>query len=360
MDDMPRRRLPHIQREVSRHGKVLWYFRRKRGGERVRLPDDYGSADFLAAYDAALKGQAPKAKVVAERDTLAWVVEQYKRSAAWSKLSNRTRYVRDNQLRAICETAGGAPVRDITRASLQAGFDKRAEKPESANVFIKVMRVVLDHAVGMGLIDDNPARRIKLLEGSKEGVHTWTMEEIERYEFRHHVGTTARLAFDLLLYTGMRLSDLAIIGHQHVRDGTITFRPEKTRGTSGVTVTIRILPPLARSLAATRTGDMHFVVSERGTPYVKEALGNRVKKWCKEAGIPHCSAHGLRKASATRAAEAGATSNELMAMFGWTTSKEADRYTRAADRKRMGLAASQKLEQMSLPTYTGYGTESEK
>ena len=54
-----------------------------------------------------------------------------------------------------------------------------------------------------------------------------------------------------------------------------------------------------------------------------------------QAGLPHCSAHGLRKAGATFAAEQGATEHQLMAIYGWTSPKQAALYTRAADRKRL-------------------------
>lgn len=356
MEIMPRPRPPHIQREVSRHGKVSWYFRRARGGERIRLPDEYGSAEFWSAYKAALEDGA-LVKSRAPAGTLAWLVEQYKSSAAWARLAPSTQRVRDNLLRSICETAGNAPIKHITKASLREGMDKRGAKPEAANAFLKAMRAVLAHAVDMEIIADNPAKHVALLDGSVEGVHSWTMDEVALYEAKHPVGTTARLAMDVMLYTGMRLSDLATIGRQHIRDGQIVFRPIKTRTTTNVTVTVRILPPLLASLEATTTGDMHLIVSQRGQPFVTEALGNRIKKWCREAGIPHCSAHGLRKASATRAAEAGATTHELMAMFGWSTTKEAERYTRAADRARMGLSGSDKL---SLTIEQGKGQGAKK
>jgi hypothetical protein len=55
------------------------------------------------------------------------------------------------------------------------------------------------------------------------------------------------------------------------------------------------------------------------------------------------SAHGLRKAGAVRAAEAGATTQELMALFGWVNIDEAELYTRAADRKRLALRAEGKM-----------------
>lgn len=56
------------------------------------------------------------------------------------------------------------------------------------------------------------------------------------------------------------------------------------------------------------------------------------------------SAHGRRKAAATRAADNGATAHALMAIFGWIDIKEAEIYTRAADRKRLAARAMGKLE----------------
>ena len=52
----------------------------------------------------------------------------------------------------------------------------------------------------------------------------------------------------------------------------------------------------------------------------------------------------LFKAAATRAAENGATAHELMAIFGWVDIKEAELYTRAANRKRLAAQAMRKLE----------------
>ena len=62
------------------------------------------------------------------------------------------------------------------------------------------------------------------------------------------------------------------------------------------------------------------------------------------AGVLDTSAHGLRKAAAIRAADNGATAHELMATFGWIDIKEAEIYTRAADRKRLAARAMSKLE----------------
>src|SRR5262249_10164463 len=155
----------------------------------------------------------------------------------------------------------------------------------------------------------DPTKGVKKLKGDNEaeGFHTWTEEELDRYEARWPIGTRQRLAYDLLLYTGLRRGDAACVGRQHVRDGIITIRTEKT----GEVVSIPILPPLAASIAAAETGDLTFLVTEAGHPWVKESFGNWFRESCREAGCPG-SAHGLRKAGARRAAERGATERQLM------------------------------------------------
>jgi integrase len=147
---------------------------------------------------------------------------------------------------------------------------------------------------------------------------------------------------DVYLYTGLRRGDAARVGKQHVSNGVIALPTEKSQGKT--VVHLPLLDVLKRTLAAGPTGDLAFICTSQGQPYVKEALGNAFKDACVAAGILNKSAHGLRKAAATRAAENGATAHELMAIFGWKDIKEAEIYTRAADRKRLAAKAMSKLE----------------
>lgn len=74
-------------------------------------------------------------------------------------------------------------------------------------------------------------------------------------------------------------------------------------------------------------------MTERGQPITAPGFGNWFRDRCNEAGLKGLSAHGMRKAASTRAAERGATAHQLMAIFGWRTIKQAEVYTRAAERK---------------------------
>ncbi|MGW5960844.1 tyrosine-type recombinase/integrase [Methylorubrum thiocyanatum] len=149
------------------------------------------------------------------------------------------------------------------------------------------------------------------------------------------LGTRQRLAFDLLLYTGLRRGDVVRLGRPHVRGGEFTIRTEKT----GMVVVAPILPALAASIAASPIGDLTFLATERGRSFVKESFGNWFGKACREAGCPG-SAHGLRKAGARRAVEAGATEAQLNALFGWADgSRESAVYTCTANRAKLAREA---------------------
>jgi integrase len=273
--------------------------------------------------------------------TLAWALERYRASSAWAGLSPATRRQREGIYKDVVEAAGEAPLADLDQDAIFEGRERRAAKPHSANNFLKAMRGFFGWACGDGrLLTENPTAGVKLLKGQNDdaGYHTWTEDEVRRFEAHWSVGTRQRLAMDLFLYTGLRLGDVARLGRQHVTNGTIVIRTEKTRKEQP----IPILPPLAESIAATTTGQMTFLVTERGAPFAKESLGNWFRKAARAAGCPG-SAHGLRKAGATRAAEQGATDRELMAFYGWSTAKMATHYTRAANQKHLATQAAQKL-----------------
>jgi integrase len=100
-------------------------------------------------------------------------------------------------------------------------------------------------------------------------------------------------------------------------------------------VELPVLPELRAAIDACPSNDMTFLTTEFGRPFTANGFGNWFKKRCREAGLEHCSAHGLRKAGATLAAENGATEHQLMAIFGWADPKQAAHYTKMARRKRL-------------------------
>src|SRR5262249_49603073 len=88
---------------------------------------------------------------------------------------------------------------------------------------------------------------------------------------------------------------------------------------------------LMQALAATPRTNLTFLVTERGAPFTSAGFGNWFRDRCNEAGLAQCSAHGLRKAAATRLANAGCSTDQIKAITGHRSLSEVARYTKAAD-----------------------------
>lgn len=327
-------RLKYLIRDVDRYGRERWYVR-KPGQKKIKIAAQPGSRKFLMAYELAM-GDQSRSDVRPQAGSFHALVIAYYGSAEFKRLNPRTQGIRRRLLDRICQNAGHHPARHIDSAVIRRKRDSLAETPEAANAFVKAMRQVFAYGVAAGIVQSDPARDVPYIKTATEGHHSWTVEEVRAFEVAHPVGTMARLALALLLYTGQRRSDVVLMGPQHVRDGWLTLTQQKNRSRKPITISVPILPVLQETIEATRTGHLAFLTTQWGKPFTANGFGNRFRKWCDEAGLPvRCTAHGLRKAGAAMAAENGATEHEIMAVFGWTTPKQAAYYTRAAQRRTM-------------------------
>lgn len=124
------------------------------------------------------------------------------------------------------------------------------------------------------------------------------------------------------------------------------FTQFKNAHRNPIKLEIRIRTELQQIIQATTPlGKDTYLITEFGRPFSAARFGNRFRKWCDEAGLPHCSAHGLRKAGSARLAEIGASDREIMAINGHQTAKEVDRYTKGARQKKLAASAMEKWEQ---------------
>jgi integrase len=236
---------------------------------------------------------------------------------------------------------GHRRVATLQREKLAEMLGNRASTPSAANNWLRMVRMLMQFAIFINLRSDDPTRGIKTLKVRSAGFLTWGEDQIAAYRKTHALGTKARLALELLVNTGQRRSDVVRMGRQHIRDGILSLRQQKT----GVLIEIPVLPEMQAALEAMpKSEHLTFLTTEFGKPFTAAGFGNWFRDRRKEAGLAKgYAAHGLRKAAATRHANSGATAHELMAWFGWTTLKEAERYTRAANRRRLAQAAMRKL-----------------
>jgi integrase len=337
-----RRPPPYCNGFIDRHGKARWYFRRA-GFKKVPLPGLPWSPEFMAAYEQALAGQP--APVGAERTvpgTLRALAVSYFASPAFQTTRPSSQYSRRNIIDRLCAEHGDKRVALLQRDHV-VKLLARAATAVAANKLRSSLRALMQHAVEIGMRADDPTRDVRRVPGGKsDGYHSWTEAEIEQFERRHLVGSRARLAFALLLYTGQRRSDVIRIGRQHLNDGAICVRQQKTGREVWIPVHDALAPILAEA-----SSNMTFLLTDGGKPYTVAGFGNWFRRQCREAGLRGCSAHGLRKAAARRLAEAGCSTHEIAAITGHASLREVARYTEAADRKRLAQSAMAKVRTSS-------------
>jgi integrase len=328
-------RLKFVQAWVDHEGRAHHYFRRA-GYARVRLPGLPGSPEFMRAYETAL-GSTPEPVGIArtKAGSVAAAIASYYGSAAFTKLAPETQGVRRAVLDAFKREHGDKLIRAMPSKFIRALLD--AMEPTTAKNWLAAIRAMAQHCIKVDMLDDDPTLGVKLARRAGDGIHTWTEEQIARFETRHAIGSRERLALALGLYTAQRRGDVVRMGRQHVRGDVLHVKQEKT----GKELAIPLHPELRQILATVpATTQLTFLRTLRGKPFDPHAFSAWFGEARDVAGLPSaCTFHGLRKAACRRLAEAGCTVHEIAAISGHASLREVERYTKAADQMKLARAA---------------------
>ncbi|MGH6924591.1 MAG: tyrosine-type recombinase/integrase [Propylenella sp.] len=338
---------PGLHEFTDRHGKGRAYLRRP-GHKLKALPWPPGTREFIEAYEAAMAElPAPIGEGRVKPGSIDALALRYYASAEFAQLAATTRATYRGIIERFRAEHGSRPIALLERRHVKAMMDARAATPAAANNFLRMVRMLMSFAIEIEWRRDDPTRGIKNLRMRADGFHTWTDGEIAEFEARHPIGGRPRLALALLLFTGQRRSDLVTMGRQHLeRDGSGRTRLRVRQQKTGVELRIPVHDALAEILSATAGDHLTFLTTGQGRPFSAAGFGNWFRECCNAADLPHCSAHGLRKAAARRLAEAGCTPHEIMAITGHRTLKEVERYTRAAELDRLGEVAIRRLSRV--------------
>jgi len=338
---MRRKRLPKYVSEFSdRHGKARMRFRKK-GHADYYFTGAPLSDQFWREYQACIEAK-PIGKIGADRTapgSISALIVAYYRSPEFAGLNPATKATYRGIIERFRQEHGDKRLALLERRHIKAIIAARADTPSAANNLLRMIRMLMRFAIDIGMRKDDPTYAMRGIRTKAGGFHSWSEEEITQFEAVHPVGSKARLAFALMLYTASRRSDAIRMGWQHVKGGRMAIRQQKTDA--------RIEVPIHQCLQAILDGipksDMTFLLTGHGKPFSPAGFGNWFRKQCDAAGLPQCSAHGLRKAAARRLAEAGCTDREIMSITGHKTAKEVTRYTNAADQVTLSDQAMNKM-----------------
>lgn len=337
-----RNRLPKFVNEFrDRQGHVRRYFRRP--GQRViPLPADCSvqSPKFMQAYLAAFAQTGETETEEAEpSDKIGEVIGAYYRSSEFQRLAENTKRNRRSVLERFRNNHGAVPITAPTQLHIEAILEKLS--PAVRRSYRQALQALMAYAIRKGLRKDDPTAGIHHVLVKSDKIHSWTEIEIAQYKARHPAGTKPHLAWALLFHTAQRLSDVIKLGPKHVIDGMIHIEKQQK---TGAEVWIEVHPELAEALAAIRViGTKTFLVSDHGTQFDDGSFGNAFRRWCNEAGLRQCSAHGLRHAGLTWFAENGATAPEIQARGGHKTLAQAQHYIELANKKKLARSGGAKV-----------------
>lgn len=343
---------PHVYAVRDRHGKTRYRFLRK-GWKSRYLPGEPGSPGFHTAYADAIANEPNRPEPARSPQTVAPkslddLFVRTKSGQRWKKKSDRTRHVQGRLIERFLNRTdrkgrryGERPAEAVTVAWLENVFGEMWETPAAANVLRKVLAGLMDGAVRMGWRTDNPVRFTDAYAENREGYHTWTDDEIEQYRRTHALGTMARLTLELALNTAARRCNIARLTRDDIANGRISV--EHVKGNNETSV--RMLASTKAAIEALPAAPIKYLVTTAfGKPFTEAGLGNRMRKWCDEAGLNHCSMHGLRKAVSRQLAERGATDAEGQAITGHKKATTFAHYRAKANRVALADRAFSNLE----------------
>ena len=332
---MKRSGLPKYVTWVHVNGKR--YARARKHGKGHYFKHRPGTDEFAIEYQNWLLGHDQREGIRgAKLGSMSALIAKFYRSAEWANLSAATQRTYRGILERLRNDHGDKPVNLLERHHVKDLMASRANTPCAANNMLRMLRRLMCFAMEEDWRKDDPTFGIKMLKIKSEGFHCWTDEELETFERQWPIGTRERLAFALLLYTFQRRGDVIRIGRQHINEGYLTILQHKTRAK----LTIPVHPDLQRIIDATPSGNLTLLCTSHGHPFTDAGFGNWFRGACAAAGLPkRCAAHGLRKAACRRGAEAGWTVHQIAAWSRHKTLKEVERYTKAADQKRLAESA---------------------
>jgi hypothetical protein len=275
--------LPHVSRPLnaSELAALVDADRDRRDGERCLI----GRHEFGGADDSRKRnpGESPATEVVKPGKALDvfemhWIPPARRRGTrspppspnttprtAFRSLTGGTPAKRRAILERFREKHGHMPLSSLPKEFVVALLDTM--KPTVASNWLTALRHFFQWCEQRKLLRADPTWGIRFKLPKSGGHHTWTEDEIAAFEAHHAVGSKARLVLALGLYTAQRRGDVTRIGRQHIRDGVLTVRPQKTMHTTAVTLAIPVHPELQKIIAATPVGHLTLLTTKTGRTY---------------------------------------------------------------------------------------------
>lgn len=318
------------------HIKGKTYYRFRRGGTTHRLPGSPGTPDFHAAYAKLLiEPESPAGRYT--EGSVAHTIDLFQKSAEFHALAPGTQRDYCRYLNRLDNAVGHRPLGDISNGFLHAIRDKMKNTPSAANHMIAVVSTLFRFALARHIVRADPTSGIGRLKGG-DPYERWSVEDLEA--MRACASPTMRLAMELGLYTGQRLSDVIALRWSDYDGQRIRLRQQKT----GARLSIPVHPDLMALLNAAPRNAETILTSKSGLPFHPRVFSRDFRDARISAGLPETlSFHGLRHTAAAVLAELGAGGPEIQAITGHKSLKLVEHYIRQASQELQADRAISRL-----------------
>lgn len=368
---------PYVFPYQDRHGKTRWRYRR--AGVDKSLPGEPHTPGFDAAYRAIIHGAPSRAEVIPlsggiRPKTLKHAYMLLKQSKDWLKLDSKSRhrYGREiEKLLLLTEEGGKAAVADFPLDEFERNNVEQLLSLYDATPHMqRIVLICIQKLVMIGIKErwikwDPTYKMLREYEPWTDGHAAWTAEQMEQYERRHKLGSSARVAYALALWLGLRVSDIVRLRWTQLVTKCVLFEDserlvtgfefEQFKGRKKRKLKKMFLPvsPVLEAELAPLSRDTELVlISERTKRgYTAASLSNRFIEWADAAGLPTgkdagdsaLSGHGLRKSLGNLMAEAGLTGRQMQDIFGHSDESLIGLYSRSADQVRLAVQGMDKI-----------------
>ena len=285
-------------------------------------------------------------------------------------LTPKTRYLYGELLNGrILPTLGAYKLCAVTPATVRSWWVELGKKTPTRNTHAyQLLKAIFNTAVQDKLVTENPCQ-IKSASKPPKPRDVEALSPCELEQVAQEVPEAYRVALPVAAWCGLRFGELIELRRKDVHDGermvlkilrqatrvgkALEIGPPKTEaGIRDVTVPPHVAEML-RAHMATRTGkgpEAFVFTTTRGQRLSTTAFTKAAKRGFAEVGKPGMRVHDLRHVGATLAAQAGATTKELMARIGHTTPAMSMRYQIAAAERDAAIA--DRLSAMAGWTHT--------
>jgi len=343
---MIRHKLPKYVRHYQDRSRTWRTYLRRPGKPQLPLPQPLFSEAFWTAYHKAMEGggkpviEAGASKTKA--GTFDALIAAYYKSSAFTTLEKSTQSTYRNQIEQFRNEHGTKPVAALKAKHVDAILGEVAAKSTAqAHKLRKRLVKLMSLAVKWEYIKENPMLNAERIKHKTKGYEPWTEDDIAKFRAHWEEGTPRRIAFEILLYTGLRRSDAVRIGRQHIQGNRLVTKIKKSG--DEVEISIPVHPEFRAVLNTIKHNHLNFITTERGAARSDKAFTNWIIEAVREAGIPpHRSPHGLRKSACIRLAEAGCSASEIMSITGHRNIAEVETYVRKADSTKLSDKAIEK------------------